>query len=91
MTRIEGAYNHLILAVTDFSRGELRSLATQPVDARVPSEALIDDLSRTLAGHTQIGRTIPLSEVVTGPIPRDATTTRICDPLLTWIRTSSAA
>jgi len=90
MTYDDGAYRHLILAVTDFSRGELHALAWEDGD-RAPSEALVDDLRRTLAGHTQIGRSVPLAHVVSGPIPRDVETTRIADPLLSWIRANPAA
>jgi hypothetical protein len=91
MTHTDGAYRHLILAVTDFSRGELRALASQHGDDHPPSEALVDDLRRTLAGHTQIGRSIPLTTVLLGAIPRDPETTRIARPLLTWMRQNPAA
>jgi len=91
MTDDHGAYRHLILAVTDFSRGELHALASEEETHRAPSEALIDDLRRTLAGHTQIGRSLPLASVVHGPIPCDPGTTRIADSLLEWIRSNPAA
>jgi len=91
MTITDGAYRHLILAVTDFSRGELHALASQLGDEHAPSDALVDDLRRTLAGHTQVGRSIPLSSIVLDAIPRDPDTTRIAQPLLTWIRQNPAA
>lgn len=91
MTLTDGAYRHLILAVTDFSRCELHALASQHRDDHAPSEALVDDLRRTLAGHTQVGRSIPLPTIVLGAIPRDPETTRIAQPLLTWIRLHLAA
>jgi hypothetical protein len=91
MLQMDGAYRHLILAVTDFSREELHSLAGAPGPRPAPSEALIDDLCRTLAGHTQIGRSLRLTSVVRGPIPLDPDATRIDDTLLSWIRYNCAA
>ena len=91
MTHTDGAYRHLIFAVTDFSRCELHALASKHADDQAPSEALVDDLRRTLSGHTQVGRSIPLSTIVLGAIPRDPDTTRIAEPLLTWIRQHLAA
>jgi hypothetical protein len=91
MTTLEGSYRHLVLAVTDFSRGELRALAAHSEADTPPSDALVEDLCRTLAGHTQIGRTIRLTAVVLGPIPRDGGSTRIAESLLRWIRENPAA
>ena len=91
MTHTDGAYRHLIFAVTDFSRCELHALASKHADGRAPSEALVDDLRRTLSGHTQVGRSIPLSTVVLGAVPHDPETTRIAAPLLRWIRQNPAA
>jgi len=91
MLQMDGAYRHLVLAVTDFSRGELHALAGASQPRPAPSEALVDDLCRTLAGHTQIGRSLPLASVVLGPIPQDPDATRIDDTLLTWIRSNCAA
>ena len=91
MRQMDGTYRHLILAVTDYSRGELQELAVEAEPRPAPSDALVDDLCRTLAGHTQIGRLLPLTGVVLGPIPRDPDATRIDDTLLSWIRTNCAA
>jgi len=91
MTQTDVHYRHLILAVTEFSRGELHALASQSGANPAPSEALVEDLRRTLAGHTQIGRSVALESVVVGPVPRDRETTRIAQPLLAWIRDNPAA
>lgn len=90
MTHTDCEYHRLILAVTDYSRGELHALAHQDGDGYAPSEALVEDLRQTLAGHTQVGRSVPLTDIVLGPIPRDSAT-RIADPLLEWIRENPAA
>jgi hypothetical protein len=91
MTQTEQVSHHLVHAVTAHSRRELVVLAHDDALAGLPSDALVDDLSRTLAGHTQIGRCLPLRHVVHGPLPRDPAGTTTSHELPSWIRDHDAA
>jgi hypothetical protein len=91
MTRTDHAYRHLMLAVTDESRDELHALALADEDDRVPSAELVDDLRQTLAGHTEVGRSLRLTSIVLGPIPRDPAGTTIAAPLMSWLRDNPCA
>lgn len=86
MNQVVDRYNRLFLALTDRSRDELGTLASTDAFAPRPSQALVDDLSKVLAGHTQVGRWVPLSEIVVGQPERDASGARISDPLLDRVR-----
>jgi hypothetical protein len=79
-------YDPLILAIAEGCRTDLVSLASDPDEPGAPSEALVDELTRLLAGHTRVGRLFPLHTIVLGPIPRDPARTRIAAPLLDRVR-----